>query len=156
MEVRWLQSMPLAPLNCPKIPLCITHLVVFRSPSAVPSNLEKSGKCPSSSLNSCHAPECWGQKIRTCFAVSCPLLQLQRGEDTEGTLAWERKNHPGHLFPFWAGKPASSLPSWAPHEASRHRSLGGPQLSLGWEGFLLKTATATTKGCWFCNLPLLK
>ncbi len=32
--------MSLAPLNCPKISLCITHLVVFCSPSAVPSNFE--------------------------------------------------------------------------------------------------------------------
>ncbi len=52
--------MSLAPLNCPKIPLCITHLVVFRGPSAVPSSLEKSGRCPSSSLNSCRTPEYWG------------------------------------------------------------------------------------------------
>ncbi len=32
--------MSLAPLNCPKIPLCITHLVGFRSLSAVPMERE--------------------------------------------------------------------------------------------------------------------
>jgi hypothetical protein len=55
----WLWSTFLAPLSCPKIPPCNTHLVVFQSQSAVPSSLEKSGKCPSLSLNLCHALVYW-------------------------------------------------------------------------------------------------
>ncbi len=125
--------MSLAPLNCSKIPLCITHLVVFRIPSAVPSSLEKSGKCPSSSLSSCRAPEYWGQKIRTCFAVCRPQPQLQRVDSTEGTLAWTRKASMP-LIPVlsWMASKLSAFlsPSWSfrtsvPGGASTKSQLGG-------------------------------
>ncbi len=71
-------------------------------------------------------------------------------EDTDGT--WPgRERHLGYLFQFSAKQPARSLPPWALHEASWHWSLRQPQLSCGWESCLLKTATASTKECWFCN-----
>ncbi len=125
--------MSLAPLNCPKIPLCITNLVVFRSPSAVPSSLEKSGKCPSSSLSLCHAPEYWGQKIRTCLAVCRPRLHQQRGERTEGTPAWKRKaSRPLILVLSWMASKLSAFlsPSWSfktsvPGGASTKSRMGG-------------------------------
>ncbi len=44
----------------------------------------------------------------------------------------------------------------ASHRASRYWFQGEPWQSLDWEGFLLMTATAATKKCWFCNMPLLK
>ncbi len=139
--------MSLAPLNCPKIPLCITHLVVFRSPSAVLSSLEKSGKCPCSSLNSCRAPENWGQKIRTCLAVCHPRPQLQRGERTEGTLDWKRKaSRP--LIPVlsWMASELSVFlsPSW-----SFKTSVPGGASTKSWLGGLF------AEDCHCCNQRVL-
>jgi hypothetical protein len=51
---------------------------------------------------------CLGRKIRTCFAVCCPLPQLQKGEDTEGTLDWKRK----------VSKPFVPILSWIARELS--------------------------------------
>ncbi len=97
---------------------------------AVPRSFEKSGRCPCSFLSSCFAPSYLGQKIMMCFAACSPLPQLWSGECTERTLAWKMK-HLGHLFPFSAVWPASSLSSWAPHGASRHLSPEGPQPNWG-------------------------
>ncbi len=139
--------MSLAPLNCPKIPLCITHLVVFWSPSAVPSSLEKSGKCPSSSLNSCRAPEYWGQKIRKCLAVCRPRPQLQRGDRTEGSLAGKRKES-RQLIPVlsWMASKLSAFlsPSW-----SCKTSVPGGASTKSWLGGLF------AEDCHCCNQRVL-
>ncbi len=120
---------------------CLHYLCSsFCSPLVVPSNFEKLGRCPRSSRSSCHAPACLGQKIKTCFAVCCLLPQLQRGEDTEVTLAWKNK----------ASRPFVPVLSWIASELSTFLSPscsfwtsipGGPRPSRGWEGFRLMTAT---------------
>ncbi len=125
--------MSLAPLNCPKIPFCITHLVVFCSPSAVPINFEKLGRCPCLSISSCRAPACLGQKMRTCLAICRPLPQLQGGEGIEGTLAWKRKaSRPFVPVLSWMASELSTFlsPLWSfrasfPGGASTKSGLGG-------------------------------
>ncbi len=56
------------------------------------------------------------------FAVLC---HSYRGEKTQRGLWPGREMRLGHLFPFSARCPASSLPSWAPREASGRQSPGG-------------------------------
>jgi hypothetical protein len=56
--------------------------------------------------------------------------------------------HPGHLFPFSAGWPASSLPSFAPFGTSRHWSPGGASTRSGLGGLF-------ADDCHCCNQRVL-
>ncbi len=72
--------------------------------------------------------------MKTCLAIGHPLPLLQRGEVTEGTLAWKRKaSRPLTQVLSWiAGKLSAFLsPSWSFKTsvlggASTRSGLGGP------------------------------
>ncbi len=83
--------------------------------------------------------------MRTCFAVCHPLPQLQGGEGAE--LAWKTSIQAIYSHSQLNGQQALCLPEPLMKLQDIWPWGGGPQSSLGWEGFLLKTATTATKGC---------